>query len=188
MSTCARNLDSILQFTLRPDRQMYPKASTVNHCHKKSAAALPGNSSNINSRQLPTVRPPWIIAVDLGCGTDQATTELSPFKTVIVVEPSKGMVQENTLRTFLVVLPIDLVGTNNGRKLLVYYVLAGPLPSGSLLGKDLVELYLNAHLVERYFPNDLHIPKRTIYSPDNASLSIDVKWSSGVFSYIKLVA
>ncbi|KII85655.1 hypothetical protein PLICRDRAFT_115646 [Plicaturopsis crispa FD-325 SS-3] len=34
----------------------------------------------------------WDTAVDLGCGTGQATTELTPFKRVVGVDPSAGMI------------------------------------------------------------------------------------------------
>ncbi|KAF8555275.1 S-adenosyl-L-methionine-dependent methyltransferase [Imleria badia] len=34
----------------------------------------------------------WDRAVDLGCGTGQATVELTPFKTIVGVDPSAGMV------------------------------------------------------------------------------------------------
>ncbi|KDQ53965.1 hypothetical protein JAAARDRAFT_136509 [Jaapia argillacea MUCL 33604] len=36
----------------------------------------------------------WDTAVDLGCGTGQATTELSPFKHIIGVDPSAKMLDE----------------------------------------------------------------------------------------------
>ncbi|KAF8838278.1 S-adenosyl-L-methionine-dependent methyltransferase [Paxillus ammoniavirescens] len=35
----------------------------------------------------------WVTAVDLGCGTGQATVELTPFKKVIGADPSAGMVE-----------------------------------------------------------------------------------------------
>ncbi|KAF9653548.1 S-adenosyl-L-methionine-dependent methyltransferase [Thelephora ganbajun] len=36
----------------------------------------------------------WDLAVDLGCGTGQATTELTHFKRVIGIDPSEGMVKQ----------------------------------------------------------------------------------------------
>ncbi|KAL0959060.1 hypothetical protein HGRIS_014360 [Hohenbuehelia grisea] len=38
-------------------------------------------------------RSRWDLAVDLGCGTGQATIELSPFKRVIGVDPSQKMIE-----------------------------------------------------------------------------------------------
>lgn len=38
----------------------------------------------------------WDTALDLGCGTGQATTELIPFKRVVGVDPSKKMIEVAT--------------------------------------------------------------------------------------------
>lgn len=97
MSTFAKSsFDAAVYAASRPT---YPKAlfQLIFNYHEKGAVALPGNSSASTPNQGPqssTLRPRWNTAVDLGCGTGQATTELSPFKTVIGVEPSKGMVQK----------------------------------------------------------------------------------------------
>ncbi|KAF9560509.1 S-adenosyl-L-methionine-dependent methyltransferase [Agrocybe pediades] len=39
-------------------------------------------------------KPQWNRAVDVGCGTGQATTRLTPFKEVIGVDPSLGMLEK----------------------------------------------------------------------------------------------
>ncbi|KAJ3899113.1 S-adenosyl-L-methionine-dependent methyltransferase [Lentinula edodes] len=97
MSTFAKSsFDAAVYAASRPT---YPKAlfQLIFNYHEKGAAAFPGNSSASTTNQGPqssTLRPRWNTAIDLGCGTGQATTELSPFKTVIGVEPSKGMVQK----------------------------------------------------------------------------------------------
>ncbi|KAF9787974.1 S-adenosyl-L-methionine-dependent methyltransferase [Thelephora terrestris] len=39
----------------------------------------------------------WDLAVDLGCGTGQATVELTPFKRVIGIDPSEKMVEQARL-------------------------------------------------------------------------------------------
>jgi len=38
-------------------------------------------------------KPQWDVAVDLGCGTGQATVELDPFKKIIGVDPSQKMLE-----------------------------------------------------------------------------------------------
>ncbi|KAH9940649.1 S-adenosyl-L-methionine-dependent methyltransferase [Amylocystis lapponica] len=38
----------------------------------------------------------WDTAVDLGCGTGQATIELTPFKNIVGVDPSAGMIEKAT--------------------------------------------------------------------------------------------
>jgi len=38
-------------------------------------------------------KPRWDVAVDLGCGTGQATVELHPFKRIIGVDPSQKMLE-----------------------------------------------------------------------------------------------
>lgn len=47
----------------------------------------------------------WDLAVDIGCGTGQATFELTPFKQVIGVDPSQKMVEQARLT-----VPQDSVG------------------------------------------------------------------------------
>lgn len=39
----------------------------------------------------------WDLAVDLGCGTGQATVELTPFKRVVGIDPSEKMVEQARL-------------------------------------------------------------------------------------------
>ncbi|KAJ3842710.1 S-adenosyl-L-methionine-dependent methyltransferase [Lentinula raphanica] len=75
-------------------RPTYPKSlfQLIFNYHEKGAAALPGNSSGGNLSSNP-LKARWNTAVDLGCGTGQATTELHPFQRVIGVDPSQGMVQ-----------------------------------------------------------------------------------------------
>ncbi|KLO18265.1 hypothetical protein SCHPADRAFT_820169 [Schizopora paradoxa] len=38
-------------------------------------------------------KPRWDVAVDLGCGTGQATVELHPFKRIVGVDPSQKMLE-----------------------------------------------------------------------------------------------
>jgi len=68
-------------------RPTYPKAlfQYIFNYHEKGSATLPVDSP---------LKPRWNLAVDLGCGTGQATTELYPFKKVIGVEPSLVMVEK----------------------------------------------------------------------------------------------
>ncbi|KAE9398369.1 S-adenosyl-L-methionine-dependent methyltransferase [Gymnopus androsaceus JB14] len=68
-------------------RPTYPKAlfQYVFDYHEKGPATLPADSP---------LKPRWDLAVDLGCGTGQATTELYPFNKVIGVEPSSVMVEK----------------------------------------------------------------------------------------------
>jgi len=47
----------------------------------------------------------WDTAVDLGCGTGQATVELTPFKKIVGVDPSAGMV--DAARRALVLGDVD---------------------------------------------------------------------------------
>lgn len=48
--------------------------------------------------QTPGAR--WDLAIDLGCGTGQATVELTPFKKVIGFDPSEKMVEQAMLGFF----------------------------------------------------------------------------------------
>ncbi|KAK0192066.1 S-adenosyl-L-methionine-dependent methyltransferase [Armillaria mellea] len=51
-------------------------------------------SGVVSSQQpasVPRYNPRWDLAVDLGCGTGQATIELTPFKKVVGVEPGEKM-------------------------------------------------------------------------------------------------
>ncbi|KAK0204216.1 S-adenosyl-L-methionine-dependent methyltransferase [Desarmillaria ectypa] len=53
-------------------------------------------SGALSHQQLassPRYKPRWDLAVDLGCGTGQATIELTPFKKVIGVEPGEKMLE-----------------------------------------------------------------------------------------------
>jgi ubiquinone/menaquinone biosynthesis C-methylase UbiE len=50
----------------------------------------------------------WDVAIDLGCGTGQATTELTPFKRVIGVDPSTSMLTQARQHT----ASLGLDGTN----------------------------------------------------------------------------
>ncbi|KAF9067592.1 S-adenosyl-L-methionine-dependent methyltransferase [Rhodocollybia butyracea] len=75
-------------------RPTYPKAlfQFIFDYHERGSAALPSAAKSSSSSHI--LRPRWNVAVDLGCGTGQATTELHPFKRVIGVEPSKVMVEK----------------------------------------------------------------------------------------------
>ncbi|KAK0232110.1 S-adenosyl-L-methionine-dependent methyltransferase [Armillaria nabsnona] len=50
-----------------------------------------GVVSNKQPVSAPRYKPRWDLAVDLGCGTGQATIELTPFKKVVGVEPGEKM-------------------------------------------------------------------------------------------------
>ncbi|KIK68537.1 hypothetical protein GYMLUDRAFT_237577 [Collybiopsis luxurians FD-317 M1] len=94
MATFAKtSFDAAVYAASRPT---YPKAlfQFIFNYHEQGPAALP-----VPSSQLSLSRPRWNTAVDLGCGTGQATTELHPFKRVIGVEPSRGMVEKAKLHT-----------------------------------------------------------------------------------------
>ncbi|KAH8110949.1 S-adenosyl-L-methionine-dependent methyltransferase [Phellopilus nigrolimitatus] len=51
-------------------------------------------SSSVRGRGESTGKARWDAAVDLGCGTGQATIELHPFKRVVGVDPSAKMLDE----------------------------------------------------------------------------------------------
>lgn len=84
-------------------RPTYPKAlfQFIFNYHEKGSAALPipaatstGESTSNSQSSNSQAKTRWNLAVDLGCGTGQATTELHPFKKVIGVEPSLVMVEK----------------------------------------------------------------------------------------------
>ncbi|KAJ3731321.1 S-adenosyl-L-methionine-dependent methyltransferase [Lentinula guzmanii] len=93
MSTFAKS--SFNAAVYAASRPTYPKPlfQLILDYHQQGAPALPGNNST-NDTSTSTLRPRWNTAVDLGCGTGQATTELHSFKKVIGVDPSQGMVQK----------------------------------------------------------------------------------------------
>ncbi|KAK7451231.1 trans-aconitate methyltransferase 1 [Stygiomarasmius scandens] len=82
-------------------RPTYPKAlfQFVFNYHQLGIEAFPTKLKSAASHEFqkrfrsgPT--PGWGTAVDLGCGTGQATVELIPFKHIIGVDPSEGMVKK----------------------------------------------------------------------------------------------
>ncbi|KAJ4469199.1 S-adenosyl-L-methionine-dependent methyltransferase [Lentinula aciculospora] len=93
MSTFAKS--SFNAAVYAASRPTYPKAlfQLIFNYHEKGAAALPDTSNITSTGSNSSLRPRWNTAVDLGCGTGQATTELHPFQRVIGVDPSEGMVQ-----------------------------------------------------------------------------------------------
>ncbi|KAK7062727.1 trans-aconitate methyltransferase 1 [Paramarasmius palmivorus] len=90
MATFAKaSFDSAIYAASRP---RYPKAlfELIYKYHQEGPAALPLASQGSYTLKG---RPRFDTAVDLGCGTGQATAELTQFKKVIGVEPSAGMVE-----------------------------------------------------------------------------------------------
>ncbi|KAF5389651.1 hypothetical protein D9757_004119 [Collybiopsis confluens] len=87
MATFAKtSFDAAVYAASRPT---YPKAlfQFIFDYHERGVGALPRGPANHSSAR-------YQLAVDLGCGTGQATTALHPFKRVIGVEPGEGMVEK----------------------------------------------------------------------------------------------
>ncbi|KAK0449630.1 S-adenosyl-L-methionine-dependent methyltransferase [Desarmillaria tabescens] len=70
-------------------RPTYPKALFDYIFAYHESGILPHQQS----ASSPRYRPRWDLAVDLGCGTGQATIELTPFKKVVGVEPGEKMLE-----------------------------------------------------------------------------------------------
>ncbi|THU85969.1 hypothetical protein K435DRAFT_783066 [Dendrothele bispora CBS 962.96] len=82
-------------------RPTYPKAlfQFIFNYHQIGIEAFPPKlkaaaSQEFQERFRSGPTPGWGTAVDLGCGTGQATVELTPFKHIIGVDPSQGMVEK----------------------------------------------------------------------------------------------
>lgn len=89
MATFAKtSFDTVIYAASRPT---YPKAlfELIHKYHQEGSAALP-----VEGKRPPLKgRPRFDTAIDLGCGTGQATAELTQFRKVIGVEPSAGMLE-----------------------------------------------------------------------------------------------
>ncbi|KAF9499638.1 S-adenosyl-L-methionine-dependent methyltransferase [Pleurotus eryngii] len=90
MATFAKqsfNTSTYASFRPNYPRQLYDLIFKF-HEHGTASPIAGTSSSNV---KFPPCR--WNRAVDLGCGTGQATTELTPFKRVTGVDPSEKMIE-----------------------------------------------------------------------------------------------
>ncbi|KAF5343091.1 hypothetical protein D9758_016020 [Tetrapyrgos nigripes] len=99
MATFAKaSFDTSVYATSRPT---YPKAlfKFIFDYHQRGIDAFPPKLKAVASEEFQErfrrgAAPGWGTAVDLGCGTGQATAELTPFKHIIGVDPGAGMIKK----------------------------------------------------------------------------------------------